>query len=1077
MADPLSIIASTVQIGDVCVRLAKFLYEAGKGIQTIDKELISLSKDVTSLQTINEAVRVHFEADIRASQKAFEAESSSHVAASNLWVAFDGKLRDCRTTLEELDDICSRIEGDSSKSTSVPDVVQRSARWFRKYFKEEQLAKYRQKISGHHDSLQLLLTAANIIHTRNLQSTSAESIALIRTLRSELRKGILSLQEGISTRNEAPSPVIQSAQAVIPLAYINEHFSLPQAVSSTFIGRDVELDTLTDAMFQQETRHFQQKRFVVHGLGGAGKSQFCSKWAQDNRHRFWGVFWIDATSLQSAKKSFAEIARLGKVDANERAAKAWLSSKDRPWLLIIDNADDPALPIEQYFPEGERGIILVTTRNFQLRTHGTVGPEYFHFKELDSKASTDLLLRTAGERAPWSTGSLEFAAKICQKLGFLPLAIIHAGKAILRHVCSLQTYIAYFDQSWTHVRDVRRKRRLSETNITVFSSYELAFQGLLKRESQTCEDAIELLKTFAFLHCQRIRVDTLIQASTNPILEAQAAKERQAHVPKRNGRPRKPLPKKAKEFVQSIVVGIMRLGEVPVLPKVLRDVDRHGDFNEIRLREALSELHQMSLLEYDPSDDSYSMHPLIHVWVRERPQMTLAEQAVWCQAAGTVLAHAVIIPISPPLGSRESDENLRRDILPHVDHVQKQERKIADQITRNQSLSKRWWRFWPVFSGGMARGQIAQLAKFGLVYAHNGLFHEALKQQKIVADFLCERLGKDNPITVRLLLLMSDIHWALTEGDKASDLLEDLLKHCIESLGRDHEDTVRVLEKLGNTRWQQSRFTEAREMLGEVVQKLTQLHGTKHPDTLRATSNYGRAVAKFFEFDKALKLHTQALEGLEKDADYERSHTDILTVLDYLAMAYFDRYYYAVEGDRADLDRAHELETEVVAGRRKKLGKEHGFTLWAMLNLARIKAARGEEGDLATAEKLIRDGIKIAIRNLEENHLGILYGKAQLANILMASGRLADAESLLLDVDGAYKKTFGGHADQMVSMAFLVGCYQRQGKMSEAAVMREKLMEGTHKIFGDEAGPWEDFFVRKYGKRSEVIIRHDTLLD
>jgi GTPase SAR1 family protein len=27
----------------------------------------------------------------------------------------------------------------------------------------------------------------------------------------------------------------------------------------------------------------EQKRFVVYGLGGAGKTQFCSKFAQDNR--------------------------------------------------------------------------------------------------------------------------------------------------------------------------------------------------------------------------------------------------------------------------------------------------------------------------------------------------------------------------------------------------------------------------------------------------------------------------------------------------------------------------------------------------------------------------------------------------------------------------------------------------------------------------------------------------------------------------------------------------------------------------------------------------------------------------
>ncbi|KAK8029848.1 TPR-like protein [Apiospora rasikravindrae] len=1115
MAEPLSIIATSFELAGVCIKVAKFLREAAAGIKTVDGDLVNLSQEIVSLQNTNDAIRRHFEDDINASAKTIEVDGLDEGAVGTLWTAFDAKLAECGATLEDLEGICAKIHdgsGDKSKgNTNTPDFINRTKRWIRKYLKEDELAKFRQRIKAHQDGLQLLLTAANIVYTRRAQSHSKESIELIRSLRAELRRGIAAVQKDIGARNDEPSTVLASARAVMPLAYVNEHFSLPQAVSSSYIGREDELDKLNRVIFREEQedgggrgaspKPKQQKRFVVYGLGGAGKSQFCCKWAQDNRHRFWGVFWVDATSVQSARKSFAEIARLGKVNANERAAKAWLSSKDRPWLLIIDNLDDPAIAAEQYFPEGERGVILITTRNYQLRTHGTAGMGFFHFRELDCKASKDLLLRTAGELAPWSTASLSLAGNICQKLGFLPLAIIHAGKAILSHVCSLTTYMEYFEQSWTRVRQVRRERRLSETNITVFSSYELAFQGLLKNESQMCEDAVELLKMFAFLHCRGVRVSTLIQAATNPILEGAEAKKQQqalATQPEAVAASRKPFSKAAKDLVVGFVVAITRMGEVPVLPKVLRDVDPHGEFNELRLREALKELHQMSLLEYDAAEDSYSMHSLIHVWVRERPQMSLAEQAVWCQAAGTVLAQAVILP---PLGTRESDEDLRRDILPHVHHVQAQEQRIREQGDRNRQLSARWWRFWPVVSGGTTRSQIAQRAKFSLVWAHNGLYREALAQQQIVADFLCRRLGKDNPVTVRLLLFMSDIYWALSDGDRASDLLEDLRTHCVLSLGADHEDTTRVLDKLANTRWLQSRFAEARDLLEDVVTKLTRLHGPEHPDTLRAKSGLGRAVGKFFEFDRALELHREALAGLEKDAAFQRSHTDTLAVIDSLAMAYFDRYYY-VHGDdnnshspestgnngddeeteegrpRADLDKAHELLVEVVQARRVKLGKEHAFTLWSILNLARVKAARGDPGDLAAAEKMMRDGLKIATRNLGETHLGILYCKAQLARVLMRPlaaptglvptdddgerrRRLAEAEALLLEVNATYEASWTGHGDQMVSMAYLIGCYRTQGKTEEAAPLMERLLEGTRRIFG-EGSRWENYVLRKY---------------
>src|SRR4051794_6411383 len=95
--------------------------------------------------------------------------------------------------------------------------------------------------------------------------------------------------------------------------------------------------------------------------------------------RFWGIFWIDASSDESAKHTFSSIAQIGGVDRNIRAAKTWLSSLELPWLLLIDNADDPKIPVEDYFPEGERGFVLVTTRVPHNKRHGTIGRRFYRF--------------------------------------------------------------------------------------------------------------------------------------------------------------------------------------------------------------------------------------------------------------------------------------------------------------------------------------------------------------------------------------------------------------------------------------------------------------------------------------------------------------------------------------------------------------------------------------------------------------------------------------------------------------------------------------------------------------------------
>lgn len=80
---------------------------------------------------------------------------------------------------------------------------------------------------------------------------------------------------------------IVSADAVASLIRFNEHFDMPQNVSSYYTGRQKHLEELTSILNISESRQRQthQKRFVVSGLGGSGKTQFCCKFAQDHREQ------------------------------------------------------------------------------------------------------------------------------------------------------------------------------------------------------------------------------------------------------------------------------------------------------------------------------------------------------------------------------------------------------------------------------------------------------------------------------------------------------------------------------------------------------------------------------------------------------------------------------------------------------------------------------------------------------------------------------------------------------------------------------------------------------------------------
>ena len=218
-----------------------------------------------------------------------------------------------------------------------------------------------------------------------------------------------------------------------------------------FTGRETQLAKL-DGAFCDTTLPTQQ-RFVIFGLSGSGKTELAVKFAYQSRDKFWGVFFVDGSSRKNASSSYADIATLGGVEPNEKAAKNWLVTRALPWLLIIDNVDDDEIDVDELLPQGTKGCVLITTRNPAHMTYGNTGERYIELRTMEPDEAQALLIRAAEEPRPWPKLVVESASSICQALGFLPLAIVQAAKAILKGVCEWPEYLDFHD------RQIRRIRR------------------------------------------------------------------------------------------------------------------------------------------------------------------------------------------------------------------------------------------------------------------------------------------------------------------------------------------------------------------------------------------------------------------------------------------------------------------------------------------------------------------------------------------------------------------------------------------------------------------------------------------
>jgi tetratricopeptide (TPR) repeat protein len=190
-------------------------------------------------------------------------------------------------------------------------------------------------------------------------------------------------------------------------------------VAPSFTGREEELAEL-DAKLGQDDRALITQ--AITGLGGVGKSQLAARYAQTRSGAYDVVAWVGAEDGGIADLSRLAVGLGLPVDElapGDRALAAldWLAGCDRRWLLVLDNVES-AEQLEGLLPRGERGRVLVTSRDRTLRQFGPV----LAVDVFDEDTATRYLTERA-ERIDDEPGARELA----RALGCLPLALAHAA--------------------------------------------------------------------------------------------------------------------------------------------------------------------------------------------------------------------------------------------------------------------------------------------------------------------------------------------------------------------------------------------------------------------------------------------------------------------------------------------------------------------------------------------------------------------------------------------------------------------------------------------------------------------------
>jgi hypothetical protein len=224
-------------------------------------------------------------------------------------------------------------------------------------------------------------------------------------------KGYLELYRRLTNQPLITIPELGRIKSLPPRERATERFAkskparlwnVPHPRNDAFSGREQILTDLRADLVKKGKQ-------ALFGLGGVGKTQIAAEYAYRHRDDYTAVFWSFAGTEQSVRGGYAAIAALLDLPEKESqeqakvtdAVKNWLE-QNTGWLLVLDNADDPAM-LKPFLPQQEKGHILLTSRAYSFQKIGVVSPREVNV--LSPGEAREFLLRRTGKVPTGKSGS------------------------------------------------------------------------------------------------------------------------------------------------------------------------------------------------------------------------------------------------------------------------------------------------------------------------------------------------------------------------------------------------------------------------------------------------------------------------------------------------------------------------------------------------------------------------------------------------------------------------------------------------------------------------------------------------
>lgn len=581
---------------------------------------------------------------------------------------------------------------------------------------------------------------------------------------------------------------------------------------------------------------------------------------------------MDVSTEDSAVEKFSEIAETLKCPKSVDGVKKTLSnlSTIQRWILILDNADDLHGNYDQYIPSGNRGAILITSRDRRCAHLGTAEGH----EELDKleKADSIKLLQKVARLSDASQGTEDEAAALTKHLDYHALAILQAGAYIFNKQCGIVDYLGDLRKNRPGVLGKSSLIHMESRYKTVYATIEASMVFLepsdAEESEQTRIDAFQLLRVLSTFHYENVPLCVLVDACQGVKKALKTPEPRETH---------------------SNVLTAWHVEQAPEF--VMRGDDDVGE----RIDEAVERLKSLALVRVNSSEHAWksvSMHRLVHSWAGDRQNDQERNDALRMTECIVALSHYALRSWNP----------YYYQFVPHLKLLVESDEELVESAAQSRCMLQTCVQIaWMYYRMGLSKDTYEftsrLVQRLGLEYQEptaefRGLYRvfgmalnnegsrpiQALRILQAIANLDEKTLDANDPARLNNLGSLGNAHRMRAQTKNAVVVLRKVVE-AQKELGKEHKSLLMAQHDLAAALSDDGQNKEAIMLLENVVEIEQRLFPEDKPERLASQHSLAVAYLKDERVEEATPL-LEEVARIEAESRGEEHPSTMRTLAD-----------------------------------------------------------------------------------------------------------------------------------------------------------------------------------------------------